>query len=524
MNDDAELLSAYVREGSESAFGELVRRHIDLVYSGAVRVVGGDVHLAKDVVQVVFIDLARKANSLPAKVLLAGWLYRHTCFTASKAVRTERRRIQRETIATNMNALENEKEPSWEMIVPYLDAELNRLNRLDRDAVVLRFFKQQSFQAVGIGLGVSEDAAQMRVSRAVEKLRKALKKRGLLLTTGALVAGLSAEAAVVAPGSWGIAVSALSLAGASAAGAKFGFLSLMSAIKTKGTVAAVGAALLGVATVVVQHRQLGELREENRALRVRGAQLESLKEENTRLQNGRIDSDEINRLRKEQRELFRLRGETAGLRRELAEARAQKPGQTKAVLPPLDLTKTDDSYWVRNFTQELNAKVPAGHTLLLGGWETKPGKRTFVLTSPYRMDAVGNVTSDPNANQVTIESYIVELTEAAAHKLGLSQFAPANGDQEGLHQLFRNEETQDLLKRIKETEGADLLSSPRISTLSGRQAAVSIAEPFQAPNGHELQVGPEISILPKIDSKTDGIELAVKAEMNLRTDNEAPKP
>jgi len=76
-----------------------------------------------------------------------------------------------------------------------------------------------------------------------------------------------------------------------------------------------------------------------------------LKEENTRLQNGRIDSDEIARLRKEQAELLRLRGETTGLRRELAEARAQKPGQTKAMSPPLDLTKTDDSYWVRNFTQ-----------------------------------------------------------------------------------------------------------------------------------------------------------------------------
>ena len=518
MNDDAELLSAYVREGSESAFGELVRRHIDLVYSAAVRVVEGDVHLAKDVVQVVFMDLARKANSLPAKVLLAGWLYRHTCFTASKAVRTERRRIQRETIATNMNALENDKEPPWEMIVPYLDAELNRLSRSDRDAVVLRFFKQQSFQAVGIGLGVSEDAAQMRVSRAVEKLRKALKKRGLLLTTGALAAGLSAEAAIVAPGSWAVGMSALSLAAAAAAGAKFGFLSLMSAMKMKGTLAAVGAALLGVATVVVQHRQLGELREENRALRVQGEQLESLKEENTRLQNERIDPDEIARLRKEQRELIRLRGETAGLRRELAEARAQKTAR-----PPQDLTKTDDSYWVRNFSQELNAKVPAGHTLLLGGWETKPGSHTFVFAIPSRMDAAGNVTSDPNAHQVLMESYIVELTEAAARELGLSKFAPANGDQEGFQQLFRNEETHDLLKRIKETEGADLVSAPRIMTLNGTQGIVSITEPFHAPNGHELQLGPMISILPNIDSKSDGIELAVKAEMHLRTDNEAPK-
>ena len=336
MNEDGELLGAYVREGSDAAFGELVRRHIDLVYAAAVRVGGGDAHLAKDIVQMVFIDLARKARTLPAKVLLAGWLYRHTCFTGAKAVRTERRRRQREAIATNMNALENDKEPPWEMIVPHLDAELNRLNGSDRDAVVLRFFKQQSFQAVGLGLGVSEEAAQMRVSRAVEKLRKALRKRGLLLTTGALVAGLSAEAAVVAPGSWGVAVCTLSLAGASAAGAKFVFLSFMSAMKMKGTVAAVGAGLLGVATVVVQYRQLGDLREENRALRAQGAQMESLREENTRLQKGRVNSDELDRLRKQQSELLRLRGETAGLRRELAEARGQKAGQPNGAPPPLD--------------------------------------------------------------------------------------------------------------------------------------------------------------------------------------------
>jgi hypothetical protein len=228
-------------------------------------------------------------------------------------------------------------------------------------------------------------------------------------------------------------------------------------------------------------------------------------------------------LRKEQTELLRLRGETAGLRRELAEARAQKAIQPKAARPPLDLAKTDDSYWVRNFTQELNTKVPAGHTLLLGGWETKPGRRTFILTSPSRMNASGQETLDANANQVMIASYIVELTEAAAHELGLSKFAPANGDQDGIHQLLGSEEIQDLLKRIKETEGADLLSSPRILTGNGVQGSISITESFQAPNGHELHLGPMINILPNIDSKTDGIELAVKAEMNLRTDNEAPK-
>src|SRR6266480_1882629 len=85
MTDDGQLLQQYTRERSESAFGELVTRHIDLVYSAALRVAGGDRHLAEDVTQMVFIDLARKARNLPRDVLLAGWLHRHTCYTAAKA-------------------------------------------------------------------------------------------------------------------------------------------------------------------------------------------------------------------------------------------------------------------------------------------------------------------------------------------------------------------------------------------------------------------------------------------------------
>ena len=114
MTDDAQLLRQYTEERSEPAFGELVARHIDLVFSAAIRIVGGDRHLAQDVTQTVFADLARKARSLPRELLLAGWLYRHTCFTAAKAVRAERRRQLREKSAMEMNALHDDTcEPCW---------------------------------------------------------------------------------------------------------------------------------------------------------------------------------------------------------------------------------------------------------------------------------------------------------------------------------------------------------------------------------------------------------------------------
>src|SRR5207249_6514149 len=139
MTHDEQLLRQYAEEGCESAFAELVTRYIDLVYSVALRVVNRDAHLAQDVTQKVFIDLARKAHRLPRGVVLAGWLHRHTCYTAATAVRTERRRRTREHTAMEMRALDDNTESSWERVAPFLDEALNELKSADRHALVLRF-------------------------------------------------------------------------------------------------------------------------------------------------------------------------------------------------------------------------------------------------------------------------------------------------------------------------------------------------------------------------------------------------
>src|SRR6185503_5056566 len=191
--DDGKLLGQYVRERSEPAFGQLVARHIDLVYSAALRMGRGDHHFAEDVTQSVFIDLARKAWGLPNDIVLAGWLYRHACHTAAKAVRTERRRQRREQTAVEMRALDDITEPAWEQLGPHLDKGLNKLNASDRDAIVLRYLKQQDLRTVGATLGITEDAAQKRVSRALEKLRSVLGRCGVHLTGTTLAAVLSAE-------------------------------------------------------------------------------------------------------------------------------------------------------------------------------------------------------------------------------------------------------------------------------------------------------------------------------------------
>jgi len=164
MADSGQLLRDYQQRHDEGAFSELVNRHIDLVYSTALRRTGGDAHLAQDIAQTVFTDLARKARRLPRDVVLGGWLYRHTCFTAAKALRSDRRRQIREREAVAMNAQNEPTDAFWRQIAPVLDEAMNGLNEDDRNAIVLRFFEQQPLREVGAALRTSEDAARMRVA------------------------------------------------------------------------------------------------------------------------------------------------------------------------------------------------------------------------------------------------------------------------------------------------------------------------------------------------------------------------
>jgi DNA-directed RNA polymerase specialized sigma24 family protein len=135
--DSQALLREYVRNHSEAAFEQLVRRYINLVFSVALRRVQGQAPLAQDVAQVVFTDLARKSASLPADVMLGGWLHRHTCFVASKTLRGESRRRVRERQAAEMNALQNPSGINLAEIGPVIDEAIDQLGEEDRAAIVL---------------------------------------------------------------------------------------------------------------------------------------------------------------------------------------------------------------------------------------------------------------------------------------------------------------------------------------------------------------------------------------------------
>jgi RNA polymerase sigma factor (sigma-70 family) len=201
MNEqtDSQLLRDYAGNHSEAAFTELVRRHLDFVYSAALRMVC-DPHLAEDVTQGVFLALAKSADQLSEHLALSSWLHRTAQNIAAQTVRTiERRRAREQEAATMNQLLATGPNTPWEYIAPHLDAALGELTEPDRDVVLLRYFENKSLREVGLQLGISDDTAQKRVSRAVERLREFFAKRGVTVGASGLVVVISANAVQAAP-------------------------------------------------------------------------------------------------------------------------------------------------------------------------------------------------------------------------------------------------------------------------------------------------------------------------------------
>ena len=220
MNDqtDPQLLRAYAADNSEAAFVGIVDRYVDLVFSAAFRMLG-DVDAAKDVTQNVFVALAQNSKKLTDRPALAGWLHNTARNLAAKSIRSDVRRRTHEQEAAIMNELlSSPRDANWDHIAPYLDEALGELGESDRDAVLLRYFKNQDLRTIGASLGISEDAAQKRVSRAVERLREFFARRGIAVAASGLVLVLSVNAVQAAPAGLAASISMIATAGAAAGG------------------------------------------------------------------------------------------------------------------------------------------------------------------------------------------------------------------------------------------------------------------------------------------------------------------
>jgi RNA polymerase sigma factor (sigma-70 family) len=322
MTPDPELLRRFAKTNSQDAFAELVKRHVNLVYSAALRQVNGDGHLAKDISQIVFTDLARKAGSLSHRETLTGWLYTSAHFAAAKIVRGENRRRDREEkfmcepiheSGTGFQPVESASQIEWEKLRPTLDDAIHELKETDREAVLLRYFENRQFAEVGAKLGLNENAARMRVERALEKLRDIFTRRGITTAT-ALASVISANAIQIAPANLAVMLTKASIA--TAGTGTFTLLKIMTATKLKLGISALIVA--GAATAfVIQHQAQEKLRAENDSLTQKIAQLQTDNESfSNRLANvgdsKKLSDDQFN-------ELLKLRGEVGMLRNQVIE-------------------------------------------------------------------------------------------------------------------------------------------------------------------------------------------------------------
>jgi len=317
MTDSQKLLAEYVKGGSETAFRDLVTRYLDLVYSAAVRLMDGDAHLAKDVAQKVFLDLAKMARTLPEEVMLGGWLHRHTCYVAATTKRGERRRQARERQAAQMNALQDHSEFNLAEIAPMLDEAINLLENEDRTAILLRFFEQLDFRTVGQAIGSTDEAAKKRVNRALDKLHRMLTARGVTLSATALAGALAAEAVKAAPADLVTKIAITSLG--STAISHAANLSLLKTMTTSKLSFGLASALVvaGAVFSIKQHQSQVALRDQNNSLRQQVEQL-ALQAQGLSNQLAQAQSAQ-NGDNGQLRELMRLRGEVGLLQKQLAD-------------------------------------------------------------------------------------------------------------------------------------------------------------------------------------------------------------
>jgi uncharacterized protein (TIGR03435 family) len=253
---DITLLREYADRNSERAFAEIVQRHINLVFSVALRYVG-DSSDAQDVTQAVFIILAQKAASLRQRTALTGWLYETTRFTAMNFLTRKTRRLAREQKAYMESTLnDSHSENVWGQLAPLLEEAMTRLSEKERTLVALRFFENKSAAETAALLGIQEWTAHKRASRAMEKLRKFFIKRGVASTTATLTRAISANSIQAAPAVLAKTVTAAAIAkGATASGSTLtlikGALKVMAWTKAKTAIVAGVGVLLAVGTTTL---------------------------------------------------------------------------------------------------------------------------------------------------------------------------------------------------------------------------------------------------------------------------------
>lgn len=449
------LLKRFVQFGDQRAFAEIVRTHADLVYSAALRLLGEHRHAADDVAQTVFADLSAKAKSLPEGIPLAGWLHQHTCFVAKKAPRTELRRLRREDTAHAMNTSDDASDALWLQVRPLLDDALGELPEADRHALVVRFLQGRPFKSVAETLATSEDAARMRVGRALDRLREVLAKRGVFTTSDALDGALTNYAVVAAPAAL-IAVIAASTATAAVSTA----LPLLTAMKAA-KVAAAAFVVAGGVLLVREYQENARLKDELAQFRSLQAEIDKLQEEKDRLAARVPSIDEVNAARRSLDELQRLRLSEKSLLAQLAKS----PPATNS-LPTLPVS--------RIYPPEFRTRANNGLTALAQGdvlttWLFDGQKKSFLL---FLIQPVHDATT----GTFTVRTKALESPWSDQDQPPLASLPIPRKAGQWTDRVLSATAAADLLKSWETLEGADILSGPTITTADRRDAVVEVTQ------------------------------------------------
>jgi uncharacterized protein (TIGR03435 family) len=252
--DDMNLVREFAATGSDTAFATLVERHLNLVYSVALRRLGNP-HEAEEVAQVVFIILARKAGSLRQGTILSGWLYQAAQLTAANLQRAQIRRQHREQEAFMQFTQESESH-AWPRLSPFLEDAMSRLRQKERDAIVLRFFENRTVAEVALALGLGEAAAQKRLNRATDKLRKFFAGRGIQVSTHGMLHSIGSHAMQIAPAGLASSIATVAatkgvVAGGSTLTLMKGALKIMAWTKAKTAIVTGAVILLAAGTTTI---------------------------------------------------------------------------------------------------------------------------------------------------------------------------------------------------------------------------------------------------------------------------------
>jgi len=398
---------------------------------------------------------------------------------------------------------------AWQQVAPHLDTALGELNEGDRDALWLRYFQRKPAREMAILLRTSEEAAQKRVSRAVERLRDAFAKRGVTIGPGGLSVVMSANVIQSAPVGLATTIAATALAGTTAATTATGtaaqaiaMTATQKALITATLAAAVGAGLFQTRQASVLRARVRDLQERRSPL---AEQIDQLGRERddarrqlalARNQNVRANQDSA--------ELLKLRNDVARLQREskeaarAAEQRQDELRRTLMSIPP-----------VKTFVVTAQTTASWDQGVLTGGWKTPSGKRALVL-----------MTFEPGGDgrQITIHSRIMEFTEEAGESIGLAQYnidaEKAQGPRPAKVHKLAPEQTQAILKAARDTQGIDVLEAPRVTTLSGNQAQIQAVQTRSMPTGEPFSTGPVLDFIPTVSPDGQSVQVIFSAQLN----------